>query len=159
MESKDGYSLLWMPSNVETFARKILRIFGELTKEDVENEVAVISQVCISGKSNTVVEVYEHGWLPGLDLSYYYLDMEYCSETLEERIHRTAKHESFASIHSSTQAIELSSTAAAVLSATAEFTWEQTVDILMNICSGLQYLHEQELVHRDLKPRNGALPS
>jgi len=83
MSGLDKYTEIWSSSNVQTFARKILRIFGELTREDVENEVAVISQVCQPGQSNTVVDVYGHGWLPGLDPSYYYVDMEYCTLTLE----------------------------------------------------------------------------
>ena len=144
-----------MSSNVQTFARKILRIFGELTREDVENEAAVISQVCIPGQSNTVVEVYEHGWLPGLDPSYYYVDMEYCPQTLEERIHGTAKYRTFGGGH---RAIRSPSTAGAVAGATREFIHEQVFDILENICSGLQYLHQHGLVHRDIKPRNGARP-
>ena len=56
-------------ADLQVFARKILRIFGDLTREDVENEAAVISRVCRSGQSNTVVEVYDHGWLPGFDPS------------------------------------------------------------------------------------------
>ena len=145
-----------MSSNVKTFARKIVRIFGEVTREDVENEVAVISQVCVPGKSNTVVMVYEHGWLPGVDPSYYYVDMEYCSETLEERIHGNKNYAMLADIHS---AIESPSTASAIPGTAPVFTTEQILDILENICSGLQYLHQEGLVHRDLKPRNGALPS
>ena len=100
--------------------------------------------------------VYEHGWLPGVDHSYYYLDMEYCSETLEERIHRNKNYERLTGIHS---AMESPSTASAIPGPTPAFTSEQVLDILENICSGLQYLHQEELVHRDLKPRNGALPS
>jgi serine/threonine protein kinase len=27
--------------------------------------------------------------------------------------------------------------------------------IMMDICSGVAFIHEQKYVHRDLKPRNG----
>jgi serine/threonine protein kinase len=121
----------------------------------VENEAAVISQVCKPGQSNTVVEVYDHDWLPGFDPSYYYVDMEYCPETLEERIHGTVKRNTFGGEY---HAIDSPSMAGVVAGAKHEFFYEQAFDILENICSGLQYLHQHGLVHRDIKPRNGSLP-
>jgi hypothetical protein len=46
----------------------------------------VISEHCAPGSGKCVVEVTGHGWLPHHS-SYYYIDMEYCLETLEDRIH------------------------------------------------------------------------
>jgi serine/threonine-protein kinase len=34
------------------------------------------------------------------------------------------------------------------------FTWEQKLDIMEQVCDGLQYAHEHNLVHRDIKPAN-----
>jgi serine/threonine protein kinase len=143
-------------ADVQIFARKIIRIFGDSTREDVENEAAVISQVCRSGQSNTVVEVYEHGWLPGFDPSYYYVDMEYCSQTLEEWIHGPSGYKNSEGRRSTAGAAGSSPTTTDQ-ETPGQFVSEQIHDILQNITSGLQYLHKNGVVHRDLKPRNGTI--
>src|SRR5271154_6314440 len=74
-------------STGEVFARKIICLFGDVTKEDIVNEARVTSELCQPQRSNTVVEVMRYAWLPGHP-SYYYIDMEYCSETLEHWIRR-----------------------------------------------------------------------
>jgi hypothetical protein len=61
-------------TNCQVFARKILRRFGDLTKEDIENVVLAISELYAHGKAKTVMR---HGQLPRHS-SYYYVDMEYC---------------------------------------------------------------------------------
>lgn len=143
----------YAPTNTQVFARKVIRIFGEVTKEDVENEAAVVSHICRPGQSNTVVEVYDHGWLPGLDSSYYFFDMEYCPETLEERIHHNSKYLLAAKPSAENQ---ISNQAISPASAAREgFCHDPILNILDDICLALQYLHQQDLVHRDLKPKNG----
>src|SRR5438477_5267223 len=71
----------------EVFARKIIRIFDAVRKEDIADEARVISELCQPGRSKTVVEVMRHDWLPR-NPSYYYIDMEYCPETLKNWIRR-----------------------------------------------------------------------
>jgi hypothetical protein len=58
-------------------------LIGDTTEEDVENEAWAISALC-DGKCKYVVEVFRHGWL--VHMSLYFIDMEYCDETLEKRI-------------------------------------------------------------------------
>jgi hypothetical protein len=64
-------------------------MIGDVTTEEVEAEARVI-ELYRPGLSNAVVEVIKHGWLPLQD-SIYYIEMEYCSETLESRVHGTGR--------------------------------------------------------------------
>lgn len=71
--------------DLQVFARKILRLFGDIRRKDIDNEAKAVSKLCTAGRCRNIVEVIRHGWLPN-DASYYYIDMEYCSETLNDRI-------------------------------------------------------------------------
>ena len=41
-----------------------------------------------------------------------------------------------------------------VLAEGREFTWEEKLSIMEQVCAGLEYAHEHQLVHRDIKPAN-----
>jgi serine/threonine protein kinase len=41
-----------------------------------------------------------------------------------------------------------------VLAEGREFTWEEKISIMEQVCAGLEYAHEHQLVHRDIKPAN-----
>jgi hypothetical protein len=64
----------------QLFARKVIRIFGDITKDDIENDTRAISTLC-DGKCRYIVEVLQHGWL--VDMSLYFINMEYCQATLD----------------------------------------------------------------------------
>ena len=51
---------------------------------DIGNEARMISVLCSLGKSKYVVEIASYCWLPRN--SFYYIDMEYCKESLHDRI-------------------------------------------------------------------------
>ena len=153
-----------------------MRIFGEITPEDAENEGRMLSELCSPGRSQTVVEVRRHGWLPRHP-SLYYIDMEYCPQTLESHIHgsvdtiRETRHavrlnnesDAFSNElpvptsnpNPSTTNIDLESEDAVE----TEFEWQAVVAIVEDISQGLVYLHEKHVVHRDLKPKNGKIRS
>lgn len=122
--------------DAQVFARKLIRLFGGITKEDVENEAKAIITLCEKRESSNIVEVMRHGWLPD-NISYYYIDMEYCPKTLQEWIND----------------IELP-----FINLTCTFSWSQlknVLNIMKDIASGLAFIHRQNVVHRDLKPSNG----
>ena len=70
----------------QVFARKLIRLFGGVTREDIESEAGAISRLCRPGGSKFVVEVMRHGWLPR-NPSYYYIDMEFCNLNLHVYIY------------------------------------------------------------------------
>jgi serine/threonine protein kinase len=111
------------------FARKLIRLFGGVTTEDIENEARAISKLCGPGTVGNIVEVFNHGWLPR-DRSCYFIDMELCSETLEQWILKRAQEGPL-------------------------FGGERVLAVVRDIAAGLSYLHALQAVHRDLKPRNG----
>ena len=128
-----------------------------------------------------MIEVIKHGWLAN-DYSYYFIDMEYCRETLEDRIRSagsggpngptlsevelikqkgspamipTVSHdESVSNIDSSS----IPSSDPLQNDTQFDIDWGSIGDILQDITSGLIYVHHNKIVHRDLKPRNGRQP-
>jgi serine/threonine protein kinase len=147
----------------------LIRPFGNFTAEDIDNEVDAVSQLCRPGGNQYVVQVHRHGFLPQNESQYYYIDMEYCSESLDDRIHRVAfKDEQIKFFTALIRNIETSSTTAEKSPTLGlegnmmgeemddtEFDWKPIVDIVDDIANGLDYLHCQGTVHRDLKPKNG----
>jgi serine/threonine protein kinase len=77
-------------STDKIFARKIVRKFGSVTEKDIENEARAVSELCTAAQCPNVVEVVKHDWLTK-DHGYYFIDMEYCTETLEEFIRDISK--------------------------------------------------------------------
>lgn len=135
----------------------------------------MLFDLCRPGRSLTVVEVLKHGWLPRHP-SLYYIDMEYCLETLQSRIHGHRQSDSLAS--ESEDGSEQGEAGAEPNSTNIsrplgpvshpsgpeneapevppqEFDWRPVVNIIDDVNQGLVYLHQNHTVHRDLKPSNG----
>ena len=153
-----------------------MRLFGDITAEDAEKDGQMLSELCRPGRSRTVVEVREHGWLLGHP-SLYYIDMEYCPETLESRIHgNTGPRSRFdngteqfsnqpmgnpsgTNLSSQTTLTPTSTDLASedTSKSPPEFDWESVVAIIEDINRGLVYIHKNHVVHRDLRPKNGTI--
>jgi serine/threonine protein kinase len=170
----------------------VIRQFGCVTVADIENEARAVSQLC-QGQCKYVVRVLEHGWL-GPDHSYYFIDMEYCPETLEDRIKiggagirnqppmLTDPATPTSSLYLNDAMDENRGAQPGPMSPSldvpftrpsdilssetplpepphlpTDINWDAIGAIIDDIVSGLIYMHDNGVVHRDLKPRNGII--
>src|SRR5579859_1294333 len=125
------------------FARKLIRVLGEVTNEDIEREVDVIESLCAFPKHDNLLEIFGHGWLAGTS-SMYYIDMELCVYNLEDYI----KVENISVLES----IPPKQPTAKLFKAL-----KRMMGILQQISNGLSYIHNKSQVHGDLKPTNGMI--
>lgn len=93
------------------------------------NEVRAIDKLCKHRHEN-IVTVLRHGWL---NSSYYFFDMELCEMNLEQYISGELNTSSVPETYDATEIL----------------------NIITQVTSGLDFIHNHAEVHRDLKPRNG----
>src|SRR5438270_7412581 len=134
---------------------------GHVTKEDIDNETKAISAICTPGGNKNIVAVREHNWL-ALQPGFYYIDMEYCDETLASRIQQLMAERRFLRpaspiLPDGGEYFQTRQSARVMISA-SDIDWDSVLDIADDIVAGLTYIHGKGLVHRDLKPPNSKIP-
>ena len=110
------------------------------------NEARAITALKDHGRSENIVFVIQHGWLP--ESSYYYIDMELCEGNLDHYIKGNPVLTYNSSINPRLRGL---------VEPSPNQEMFQIWDIMEQIASGIEYIHDAKQVHRDLKPRNGKL--
>jgi serine/threonine protein kinase len=124
------------------FARKILQPFGRVKREDIRNELRAVDKLCKSLYHPNIVPVLNYGTME----RYYFLDMELCDLTLEMYLRQEWDE---------AMACKLPYFSTPLPS---RMKMIQILGIMEDIAAGVTFIHENNEIHRDLKPRNSMPP-
>lgn len=125
-----------------------MRPFGQTTLKDIENEIEAISKIHAIGRHENIVDILGRDKL-GTSI-YYFIDMELCDIDLKEYLQgRRSIRDDNAPVQHSANLVFVSKDCGLQLKLQNAFI------ILSHITNGLEFAHEHNLVHRDLKPGNG----
>ena len=123
---------------LKVFARKIIRLYGDVTEQDVKNEMRAVVSLCMCHNPHeNLITVFKCGCLFS---PCYYIDMELCEFNLEVWIHCQKDAEKAKSLSITT---------------TEQSRMAEVCKIMQDVINGVMYIHLQKQIHRDLKPRNG----
>ena len=110
-----------------------------------QNELRAIKSIYREGAHINIIEILNIGSLPD---SRIFIDMELCDINLYQYIHRPIDNLSNPSIPSFVVK-NISSPLKAI----------QIWNVMSQICAGIEFIHSQDEVHRDLKPQNSTARS
>ena len=139
-------------STTVLIARKLIRPFGQATKEDIEKEVEAVTKISATGGNENIINILRHGPLPSTD--YYYIDMGLCDVNLADYLSKAYDRRLLLSskeLETAKRPVVIPSFPSPEIRAHSENVYT----IMSHIVSGLAFLHRHRLAHRDLKPKNG----
>ena len=136
----------------QEFARKIVRPFAQADEPAIENETKAVHQLLQSGGHSNIISILNHGWLDS-PYHYYYLDMELCELSLHQYIHDTR------SLPIDSVTMDELNPVFVGKDVPLLTNFLNVWIIMREIAAGVEFLHSQSQVHRDLKPRNGNFPA
>ena len=107
----------------------------------MEKEVRAIQRLCGAGTHVNIVQVLNHGLL--WNHPYYSIDMELCDMSLEDYIHpkSTPGH--------------LNALVPYYVKGGGPESMSQMWTVMSQIAGGVEYIHGEHQIHRDIKPGNG----
>lgn len=130
------------------FARKLIRIFGDVTRIDIENEARAIAKLCEGPGHRNIVRVLRHKWLGWGN--YYFIDMELCEVNLKSYINGER-----GSIVEDREFPHLINIAFVEQGCSMQTKLLNIWTVMSHLAQGVRFIHGHDLAHRDLKPRNG----
>jgi serine/threonine protein kinase len=126
----------------------LLRPFGTVKHEDVENEIRAVMKLCTTGHAHIVQILGKPAKLS--NSTYYAIDMEFCKVTLENFI--AGKRGPIP------EKISIKMHNGAINREPNALKWHEIWKIMKDILRGLEFIHKSKELHRDLKPSNGISP-
>ena len=127
---------------MKVLARKIIRLNGRITENDIKNEMRAVAKLCMTEHTHkNIVSVFEYGRISAFLC---FIDMELCDLNLEQWIFRTWDEAT---------AKKLPSFLTEQLPPRARMG--QVWDIMEDVTRAVAFIHGSHEIHRDLKPSNG----
>jgi len=124
-----------------------VRVIGQISRADLENEARNIATLTKIGIHNNIITIMDHGWIK----DYYFIDMELCDLTLNDYIQYFKAESGLLTfdVESSASPVFVQKNCSALMRMINIWT------IGIHVARGIDFLHKHDQVHRDLKPRNG----
>ena len=133
----------------------MITVIGGVTKEDLENEVRAFEEFLKVVHHPNIIHVLDRGWY-NIPITCHFIDMELCDLDLNEYIHKPASRVSI--VQALTGVSHNPNDFAFIQTECPPLNKIRNVwAIVRDIAHGLEEIHRHNLVHRDLKPRNGNL--
>jgi serine/threonine protein kinase len=124
----------------------------------LDGTVRGMKDILAAGKNENIVGICDHGWKTneyfGIDVDVYYIDMEYCDFTLEDYI---KYHRDEFDLSIAIETVPVSNPVIIAKNCSALARVENTWTIGGHIALGLEYMHANGIVHKELKPSHGTL--